>query len=436
MVMSIMDWLEQVLAAKALVRLEAEQARVQSGAPERLADYQTSLDLTLAVKKNPTNWKLYKAFQTALGWNLAGDIPFKDFTKLDAEREAKLRERVIRWVEKAEQWLRELLAQTQEDIGKYQAHIDAMRAKIKIPDILGGVPGKRVVNGLRAFPVDVRGWKYEEGFKDKVEARVRAELAPMINMLRQQDNDGARNLLKDFEARWEAARDSYGLVYVDAEGDVPKGGKASWQPMGSRLTVRMSSYYSPETLLDLERSVRHELRHFVQSYLGHMTGHLYEAMGLGKKMPPSGQHIPRPGMPSRHIMTPDIQQSHTREQWEGRKMPPEVAEGIRDLHQRGIYPSEVHSLDDIEFYTNLADAVDDFTKMQKWHPEWTPENLRMAIKLYTFEMTAPHRTEDWNPYGGWERFNGVHGSKFFIALRKHAPGKWRKAVGELVKAVT
>ena len=429
MVTSIMDWLGQVLVARAIIRLEKEQADARSVQAEREDEYQRVLDVIAAMRAAPTNWKVYKTFQETLGWQYAGDLPFKSFTKLDAERSEALRVRVLQLVAKSEERFHELLAHVQGAAQGYQRSIDEMWAKITDNSTLSGPPGKRSITGIRDFPVDTTGWRYEAGIKDRIEARIRAELEPMITILRQQDNDVARDILKDFEGHWRNARHSYGMVHVDAQGFVPKGGAATWQARGAWLTVRMPDYYTEDTLLNLERAVQHELRHFAQSYLSHMTGHLDKAMGVLDK------RIPQPGMPSRHIMTPEVLQHHNSEHWQGRAMPAEVARGMQHLRQQGIYPSEVHSLDDIEFYTDLADAVDDFRKMMRWHPEWTPANLRTAIKLYTFEMLPPRDTADWEPYGGWKMFSGVQGNKYFIALRKHAMPKWRKAVGEFIKAV-
>lgn len=189
-----------------------------------------------------------------------------------------------------------------------------------------------------------------------------------------------QKLLKDADPKRISYADTlFGVITVElVEGDLRGNAGAYWQ--SDTATLRVSVTLGR----NLYQSIKHELRHWAQAYMRIAL----QAEGFGK--------------PSRKIRTPDISQ-HTR----GIKM--------KNLRQMGITEDDIHDLDDVEFYTELADSVDVFRKRVKdpiWEQYSPRENFNKMVGL---------KDEPNNP--------------FFKTLKKHSRGKWQKAVKELAKAV-
>jgi len=178
----------------------------------------------------------------------------------------------------------------------------------------------------------------------------------------------------------------FGVVTVElVEGDIQGNAKAYWKSGSSvlRISVGMND--------DLHDIFKHELRHWAQSYMNVIIGK-NEAFGR----------------PSRKIRTPDINQ------WAR-------GEAARILKNHGIKPDEFHSLDDVEFYTDLADAIIDFEKKAK--------------HVVSLEPDFPDERAFFDEFVGMGRHGDEYMNHFFKALKRHSRGKWQKAVKELAKAV-
>lgn len=183
------------------------------------------------------------------------------------------------------------------------------------------------------------------------------------------------------------AENYYGVITVElVKGDLKINANAYWD--ASSATIRIKTGW------DLKRAIDHELGHWSQSYMNIILG---KANTFGR--------------PSKDIQTPDVKQ------WAEEDLK-------RQLLQRGIQPDEMHSLDDVEFYTDLISEVDRFKGMLRGMKIIETFGSEMEF-LKVFVGMTPSPT-------GWER---TYVSPFFDILKRHAPGKWRKAVKELTKAV-
>ena len=134
-----------------------------------------------------------------------------------------------------------------------------------------------------------------------------------------------------------------------------------------------------QVLKKLKSHLRHEIAHIGQFIINDM---------LGKS---SGG-----GLPSKKIRT-------------------EFTPAIKRLKR---YPKE--SLKDIEFYTYLGDAVDEFKTVAKnLNPEKKAQLAKYFVALLPFSPISVTTESQFH----------------FQTLRRHAPDKWRKAVKEFFKAV-
>jgi len=199
-----------------------------------------------------------------------------------------------------------------------------------------------------------------------------------------------QSLLKGADQkRLDYANNLWGVITVElVRGNLQTKSNAYWKPSTASLKIQAGSR--------LKKAIKHELIHWAQSYLN------------------IALWIKDFGRPSKEIQTPEIQQ-HPSDSLK------------RQLKKRGIKPDEFHGLDDIEFYTDLIDEVDHFTRLdESWgRTEHFPTRLDL-FKVFVGDKEPPTRI-------------GPRGKKmvsgYFLALKKHAVGKWKKAVKELAKAV-
>ena len=217
-----------------------------------------------------------------------------------------------------------------------------------------------------AFKVDLTGWKYL--------SRVRAA--------------GPQALKR--------ALSIYPSVIVTARmGD---DNAAAWYPVQRRIEVELSTLdrISLDYAKELRRTVRHEMRHFAQDFLGRVVGAEDKA-----------------GLPSKKIRTPDMEQSYGREK--KYKRPPSVQKLIDNLEKKGITKDIFHDLDDVEFYTVLGRSLE---LMGDNLPHFEPDKRKAAFLSFV---------------GAGPKVPGAYPLQFMTSLKKYAPGKWKKAVSELAK---
>jgi hypothetical protein len=231
-------------------------------------------------------------------------------------------------------------------------------------------------------------------------------------------------------------------ITVELWSDFPSPG--GWSDRNNILVLRAPFWSDPAKLATFDSDVigetlRHELIHVVQTTMSGIVG--------GKKDPRDKQgkrigSVARPGMPSKRIMTPRIAQfsggdskefSATRDALKGMQFDPEHVS---------------HGLDDIEFYTALSDSI---SRLKPHLAGLNSKEKRKVIGLYTGAIKSPRiRPFDRK---AWEKFDprkkiytlmypGASRRKpfkvpnpYFMVWKRHAKGKWRKAVKELAKAL-
>jgi hypothetical protein len=205
--------------------------------------------------------------------------------------------------------------------------------------------GRKTVT--KKFPMDLTGWSYAR--------------APMIKSL------------KKLPSAWASV--SVTLAWAASSEDRSEGG---WDPKTRTLTIKFR-FQKDLKMSKLEDTVRHELQHMTQTFMGSLLGGTE-----GTK--------PRPGMPSRHVMTPEHNQ----------------AEMKYDDSKSFV---ENYLLDDAEFYAQLTDMVHE-----------TQRHLKSVKSL-----------QDRRDY----LRQVMDGDKAFVQMqvwKKYAPGKWRKALKEFSRA--
>lgn len=198
--------------------------------------------------------------------------------------------------------------------------------------------------------------------------------------------ENGRSFPVELEDDWYL--DEWGSSEIEVVVQEKDGGTASgaWSPHFRTLYVyvglpRHSNDYPK--VKDLKKKVYetvvHEMSHFAQTLI-------------------SSVKRTDAGLPSKRIRTPEYSQH----------------EGERG--QYGLF-NENHQLDDVEFYTNLRDAIRDVMRSVNAAPT--------EMKLDVFKSSVGERT----------RRSMSSTNLFFDTLKKKAPGKWRKAVGEAYKMI-
>jgi hypothetical protein len=200
-----------------------------------------------------------------------------------------------------------------------------------------------------------------------------------------------RGLLHDFDNNLEAFKGIFVVVDGRTRGDGKPGG--SWENGSRTLSVYVklpedeTDYPIVKTLQkQIWKVVVHEMTHFAQ-YL------LTEVVRGNEQIMNSVEDAF--GQPSKKIRTPEHSQ-----------------------HQEldGLV-NENHQLDDIEFYTNLRDAIRSVMERLNTYPA---EDKVAYFKA----LTAQRQSEVM-----------VTPNPFFETLKREAPPKWKKAVGEAYKLV-
>lgn len=425
---SIMEWIEAVLAAN---NIKAARADLDDLSKPRANGYQAGLDKLLKaaqVFKAERTWKNYKVLDEAQGifgahtrWSI------RDFQKMTDEKHAELERRADAVLEDLRERTEYFQRQNQERIKAAEAKVRDLRQYAK-----SGVKSMDSDIVQEDFAVDLKGWKYdtpafEKALFKQVE-KEKGDAREFVKKLedREDQDDMVKEMLvmyRDHAKRGAGYRD----IKVQLSLVPNKTFGANWAPAMRRITVYIPNVAGPGEVVRVGVALRHELRHFGQSYLSYALGKAWEGVA---------------GLPSKKIRTPQYRQQFSPDR-DGPKDDPDQQRIYKKLKDRGIDPRKVnwHALDDIEFYTNLADSIGAF---EKYWPQAKADgaDLRGAVKLWTASVIIRQRDLEVSykalePVGGIETYRNFNKpNAFFLALRKRARGKWRKAVGEFVKAVT
>jgi len=456
----ILEWALAVVAAK-------EIAGLKVGLDDRHEDSSTykhlmeGLNQAKEFQKTPV-WKVYKELHPMLwflGGHPGGRKSIREFQKMTPEKQQKLQDMADAYVGMFEKSIKGDEAHFKHNRDEWRKEMALLKKYVR-PGVKPVAEGDSVT---KKFKINTKGWRYGE---KELERRVQViiekqqqETRDTIEFMQERLDEGKAKPGKEDQLKEVIERlqkdmkegKGWDEITVELTTKSIKGARAYWQE-GSRLLLIVLPYNAqPYQLDDLSRTLRHELQHFGQSYLAYTIG-----------IEPWERHKRHktPGFPSRKIQTPEYRQHYGPEHPGFQKDNPEVKQLQRRLRDQGLSLRQIdlHALDDVEFYTRLADAIDAFNKNVKYaerdaeqhrknYKEWGEENVRkpldmnMAIKFFTGAVKMPYTLdndfqEKMKPYGGGVRMSHFTTSRFFSALKSHAPGKWRKAVSELVKAVT
>ena len=454
----IYDWVVAVVSDHELKKAQSnlEGRKQKDDYDKTLADL---LEAAKEYKANPT-WKSYKEFYK-LSWAF-GHPGERDsvrlFQKMTPEKQKELQERADNRYEYFKERIDNHYERQRRDIAGIQREIADIKKRVQPGVSLKGD------EAVKEFPVDLKGWRYnskdlERRFQRQIDEFVK-EQQEAIEFFSQKpeqpDKPGMvefrRDLIKNMEESIERIRTKdWRSIKVKLTTKPIEGVKASWQERQRILTIIIPHTLRWEGLEGLGNSLRHELQHFAQSYLAFVVDrNIVMQPGLRGR---------RPGFPSRKIQTPEFQQELRPGHPLWREDNPEVKKLQRKLREQGLRVQQVdiHALDDFEFYTRLADSIEKFKTRWKWAEEAhrkdqkerkdrgeelnPPLEYRTAIKLFTGTIPYPDlHTRDWHErmkaFGGYAAVDKMKPSEFFKALKRSAPGKYRKALSEFVNAVT
>jgi hypothetical protein len=416
MVEAIHKWVQEVVAAREHSRLLDELPAAREGDKRVREEHAKWLQAHAAWKAAPTAWKAHKAYHEA-SWVL-GYPPrrwkIQRFQKLTPEKREALIEAVNA---KLDADMDEYNARYPNGPGGREEHVLEEIAELQPYLGVGKVKGD--VDYERKFDIDLTGSKYSD-LEDRAAERVRAEAKRMLEVIdknsrgKEMTPDQQKfvdEMVEDLENQIRTGKSSWKRIFVilDPSGRAGKRYSGEWRSLPPQLTIVLPSYFTVAGS-DLRTIIRHELQHFMQDYIAHLVA------GSLPKL--------RAGLPSRGIRTPDYKQHYDPQSRFFDK--DKVRDLFRRLRQQGINPRRLdwHSLDDVEFYTKLADAIEQFENVQR-HIE--PELMRAAIRRFVGGKVPKEHAEAVQ----WK----VTPSRYFLALKRRAPGKWKKAVGEFIKAV-
>lgn len=398
MVEAVYKW---AAACLALTEKERDEKRRQ----ERIREYDHHAEiralenLVAQVRKSPTKWKVYSEYAKAtlvFGYGPWGSLPYKAFTKLTPEDEARLRGRVEEDLRAVEGRIDAWRAQERENTARQVAHAAELQRVVSE----GSEYSPGTVPQTREFPLDLTGWQYNAGrFQALLEKQHAAQVQQFetaIGMVREKSPDEVpqyEHLLASVKKnpRWRT-------VKVVLSENIASGGTGGWSEVMQTLSLKAVPF-DRDTLENLHETVYHELQHMTQSFMSYA---LWSASAAFDKV-----RATQPGFPKPEARTPQYVQHGTPTREVGR--------------------DALHSLDDIEFHTDLQGAITRYKRVLARSPDMTPEQRRVTFDHYTSRKIAPREWGKWNP--------PVESSKFFAVLKRHAPKKYVEAVRELAAAV-
>lgn len=235
---------------------------------------------------------------------------------------------------------------------------------------------EKALNDITAFVCSVRD-KYKS---NKIKSSVKKEFK--IDT----ENWKYKNLMKDKQSWWYS-KDTI-LVKVSKADSL----KGVWSGSRGTMVINVSTYASDDSIRSI---VEHELIHWVQDFLG------------------SGYGVSSFGQPKKDIRTPDIDQHATRT---GR-----YKSNYLSMKLSNIPLSAKHSLDDIEFETDLLSAIRDFESEVKKAPK---ENHKKLFRIFVGLDEKPDVKDPiFTNVGTYFEVNS-----FFNNLKKYSLPKWREAV--------
>jgi len=406
MVEDIYEWAISITAGHELAHVEdviSEKERSNLDLKKNFKDLRRLFDNVSSVIKDAPGVKAefvaYKEAESHPYYMMASGYPtslkLKDFSGIRKEGE------LDPWWKETRSGLESRIDYTLDASDKSLAELGT-----RIKDLKRNVePGfKASPTHLRKFPMDLRDWRYEQEFSAKME-KVRGnkveEYREMIS-----GNPGMEGMLSDLV---EAASNEWKSIKVALE--VERNGvyAGNWHPFSRTLTLVLP--WGTSGGRKLLQVVRHEMQHMAQTFMA-------EAL---EKDPYKNQV----GMPSSKVRTPDYNQNMDSNKSPSPELTAQKRKIMRRLQSQGIdvRGMSFHSMDDIEFMTKLADSIDDFDHLKD---TGAVKDLKAAVRVFTGQGSR----RDADAAGTF-----VRAQEFFTTLKRLAPGKYKIALKEFVKAV-
>ena len=429
MVIEIGEWVQAVAAANRLEVLKEELKSAQGYADILRKSYTELREAIAILRKEYAKGTARSLFTAAkdvweysigsFGYGYANEPSFKSFQKLDADTRQKLIDNLENGCQHLEDTMEKRI-NSPHAINKAEREIQENREYLR--------PGVQPVDGsvTQEFRMDLTGWKYAQN-KDLLKTLLDKELPYLKKLwgttpqsLLDDPSETTQFLLKKMQEKLDKANNGQGKwssinVQLTTKPSIERA-LGWWQELTMTLAVVIPERVEPHNITEsLMKTLRHELQHMAQSLLREAMTDISSYTDHRKK-----ERIPSPGMPSRHIMTP----KHLQE--ENRKDAP-----TRRWNDPNPSSAETHALDDVEFYTVLSDEIQQARRF-----------LNQAIESRRRDYKLEIPVEEQKNFLLWfikasnkePSFYVPKDFSAFAVWKKHAPGKYRKAVGEFYKA--
>lgn len=437
MVSAITKWAENTFWAEDLEKTRGALRKEVEWVQEQTERFDQIEDLLKVYLAKPYSYKAFKPIGDRLPYlsQLSGrwmhGIPkglARRFQKLTDEKRA---------------WLDDFSKQVEQDalkgiaVERRRLHHRKKQLEDQIVGLKSGmhsgVAPSKLKNGVatKRFPVDLEGWRYwTPEVRDALYARVRESAEGMANWAekrldRTKDDEAEAEMLREsikkFRSQVENPGRDYDSIQVILKRQIPTSKGGSWKALSRELEIIQHDVDG------LHSIVRHELQHFAQSYITYMVA---EIPDMADVMDEIG------GFPSSRIRTPHYKQELSPGHPAFDPENPAIQKLLRRLRELGLSAShtDFHALDDVEFYTRLADEIEKFN--QAWRKSGGRGDKKVAIRIWTGTLRKPGRLDPkTEELGGFKFLYPFEPRPYFTALLRRARPKWKKAVGEFVKAV-
>ena len=192
---------------------------------------------------------------------------------------------------------------------------------------------KNFKEGFMDIPIDLEGWKYGGNeLKDKVAKIMEDSTISMFSKFPKDTLEKVFEKAGGTAAAIDAHKQNAYRIRLNLNWHCKTAAAASWQGAMYTLHICMNALSYSYNKQGIESAVRHELVHFCQTYLNILksgkSGQLHDLRETGT------------GMPSKKIRTPEFEQYQSEHPG-------------KDNEER----FKQHSLDDVEFYSNLETAI-------------------------------------------------------------------------------
>jgi len=431
----ILEWVHAVAAANMVEAIKTKIAETKKAKKEAAERYDKVREAIDDIKANPTTWSAYKAFDEAMwAFGARSRRPVRDFQKLTPERKKALEKTVWAEIEEAEDRLKGSLGIYDEWVNEFHQELNALHTYLRHG--VGPVDDEET----KSFPINTEGWdygtkEYVERLNDRLVTITQGNIESYKEALKLIPADKRRRLEhhiafaeEDLAALMKGERADWKNITVTLALEPIQSEAASWSSGRKNLRIVIPRM-SPDQLKHLSKALRHELQHFSQAWLSFIAGWTaYQLTEGGEQAPPLG------GLPTKRSQTPEFQQ----EMSPGRSKAddPKTKALLKKLRSEGVNTKliDFHDLDDIEFYTELLDAIERFNDRLAHNP-LDAKKKRLAIKLFVGE--GVNNPEFYRKTSDVLKYPWGEPDKFFAKLSrtKRSARKLREARSEFVKAV-